>query len=695
MYFVYTCFNSYKTLKNLIKQVRPDGQCMFTSALPQFLHHKEKYTTELLQRQLGLHLLKHAHKFYPYVQQCLEDSNESYESFCVNVFQGNVWGDDFLLAALGHMFNVAVSLISPCFEDQYDLFHDKKVPDIVVIANGGNIYSPKPCTHFSGTRVKTGVQFKFPGSEMVNPKLDPVLFSSYQRGKDDAIKHYMSEDKEMSLIKLRGVARNIERMDSKIVELIGESDKLLKKKQNIEHRLECLGVDVSRIEKAGHVKERGYVRTHEQKQQDEARVAAEQIAKEAPVELGLTEEAPISLDLEDDFVQLLTTDQLITATPELPTTETQAKIDIGTGTNVITINEDQVRQQRVNQMALQVGLDPALLRFLPQNQGSLPQSTVVQNQPIMTQTQPTMTQTTMPTFLQPNTTGIDPGILELLQQNQQVVTQTVVNVPQTLPEVPTTETLPIMSVTQVPNVTQTVASTTNVIKKPAQQVLIPRPNPENPQEQLYVLQTLPEHYVKAPHSRTEMGSVPKSKQDDNFFYCNRCPHFYTTRSELLRHRRETCLKTKKEFICPKCFSAYYYKWSIREHYYAEHLKQILYRCPKCGKEFYYKSRRSTHKRSCPKMENPDTFEDTVRDPEIEKLFVKKAIIAGGQVEIDDVEITGEEKDEEKDGGDPTGKSTQGEQTKDDDKGGNIQDDNSYLSTLADVATREEKMDTDN
>ena len=408
--------------KNLIKQVRPDGQCMFTSALPQFLHHKEKYTTELLQRQLGLHLLKHAHTLYPYVQQCLEDSNESYESFCVNVFRGNVWGDDFLLAALGHMFNVAVSLVSPCFEDQYDLFHDKKEPDIVVIANGGNIYSPKPCTHFSGTRIKTGVQFKFPGSEMVNPNLDPVLFSSYRHGKDDAIKHYMAEDKEMSLIKLRGVAQNIERMDKKIIELIGESDKLLKKKQNIEHRLECLGVDVSRIEKAGRVKQRGYVRTHEQKQQDEARVAAEQIAQEAPVELGLTENAPISLDLEEEFVQSITTDQLLPATPQLSMTETQSKMDVGTGTNVTTIDEQQVRQQRVNQMALQLGMDPALLRFLPQNQGSLPQSTVVQNQPIMTQTQPTMAQTTMPTILQPNTTGIDPGIFELLQQNQQVVT---------------------------------------------------------------------------------------------------------------------------------------------------------------------------------------------------------------------------------------------------------------------------------
>ena len=76
--------------------------------------------------------------FIPYVQQDLLDSGESYESYCVNIFNGKVWGDDFILSALGHMFNIAITIISPCFDNQLDLFHTKEIPDVVVIANGGD-----------------------------------------------------------------------------------------------------------------------------------------------------------------------------------------------------------------------------------------------------------------------------------------------------------------------------------------------------------------------------------------------------------------------------------------------------------------------------------------------------------------------------------------------------------------------------
>ena len=73
----------------------------------------------------------------------------------------------------------------------------------------------------------------------------------------------MAEEKSLSLVKLHGVVKGIEKFDAKIVELIKESDKLMKRKEAIEHKLDCLGVDVKKIEKAGKVKERGYVRMEE------------------------------------------------------------------------------------------------------------------------------------------------------------------------------------------------------------------------------------------------------------------------------------------------------------------------------------------------------------------------------------------------------------------------------------------------
>ena len=223
--------------------------CGFTSKADRFTHAKTR-----------------ANLFYPYVQQDLLDSGESYESYCVNIFNGKVWGDDFLLSVLGHMFNVAITLISPVFDQQLDLFHMKEVPDIVIIANGGDyVISKQPCTHFSRSKVKKGIPFNVPGSEMLNPKLKPVIYSGFQRGTDDSLKHYLQEEKDMCLVKLRAVRKDIENLDSKVVDLIKASDKLVKKKEQIERKLEHLGVKTKDIEKAGRIKERGYVATEKKK----------------------------------------------------------------------------------------------------------------------------------------------------------------------------------------------------------------------------------------------------------------------------------------------------------------------------------------------------------------------------------------------------------------------------------------------
>ena len=145
-------------------------------------------------------------------------------------------------------------------------------------------------------------------------------------------------------------------------------------------------------------------------------------------------------------------------------------------------------------------------------------------------------------------------------------------------------------------------------------------------EQLVLVQNL--GVRSAPRSRTTVGPVPENLQDKTKYkYCNRCPHKYTTRTELLRHQRESCLKAKREYYCPECLKSYYSKTSLREHYYQTHLKKALYRCLKCGKEFANKSRKSDHKKSCPQKEQEDKFPDVKKDPNFEQLFVKGVLIS--------------------------------------------------------------------
>ena len=161
----------------------------------------------------------------------------------------------------------------------------------------------------------------------------------------------MAKEKLLSLAKLRGVVKGIEKFDAKIVELIKESDKLMKRKEAIEHKLGCLGVDVKKIEKAGKVKERGYVRTEEQKKMDEALEAAEELEKRKEAEAtatgesvdligaGLSTDTAIALDLDDYGQPTLTSNQY-------------QEIDLEQKMNLdeeICIDEELINQPIVNQ----------------------------------------------------------------------------------------------------------------------------------------------------------------------------------------------------------------------------------------------------------------------------------------------------------------------------------------------------------
>ena len=69
------------------------------SILKQVVRHPSAYTDDLAMRQVALHIIKNPEKFYPLLENELLETGESFESYCVNVFKGNVWGDDLIAAA--------------------------------------------------------------------------------------------------------------------------------------------------------------------------------------------------------------------------------------------------------------------------------------------------------------------------------------------------------------------------------------------------------------------------------------------------------------------------------------------------------------------------------------------------------------------------------------------------------------------
>ena len=225
--------------------------------------------------------MRHPGRYYPCIEQQLLETGESFESYVCNIFHGKVWGDDLVAAAFGDMWNISVSIITPISKTPINLFHNSKDPHVVLIANGGCWTSGEHrSTHFSATKSKDPNR-KIPGSEYTNmkiamdktPNLDPLILSDKGKAKQMALKEYMKQEEEKSLHLLKGVSKSIDRLNSKIVQRIGEVDELVEEKNRIEHKLKILGISADKIEDAGMIEPRQYVRTEEREKLDKENAA--------------------------------------------------------------------------------------------------------------------------------------------------------------------------------------------------------------------------------------------------------------------------------------------------------------------------------------------------------------------------------------------------------------------------------------
>ena len=86
----------------------------------------------------------------------LKSKQLTFTSYVIGVYNGRVWADEFLIGAIGMMYNVWITVVSPYFSDVWNVFHDGHAqPDIVLVCNGAYFGSGRDnITHFSGMRGK-------------------------------------------------------------------------------------------------------------------------------------------------------------------------------------------------------------------------------------------------------------------------------------------------------------------------------------------------------------------------------------------------------------------------------------------------------------------------------------------------------------------------------------------------------------
>ena len=136
--------NHLGKLKQELIQMQLDGNCLYSKVLKQ-ISHLDCYTASDCQQQVAYHAAANFNVFLedlePFTESC-------YENYLQNIYYNNVCGDLGVLAIIAHMWNVAIDVVSPIHSSVIHIFHDCKVPDIVLVHNGHQGQDG----HFSATK---------------------------------------------------------------------------------------------------------------------------------------------------------------------------------------------------------------------------------------------------------------------------------------------------------------------------------------------------------------------------------------------------------------------------------------------------------------------------------------------------------------------------------------------------------------
>ena len=372
------------------------------------------------------------------------------------------------------------------------LWHNKDIPDIVLVANGGCYTSKDGSTHFSATRCYDPT-FKQVGSEYLNPtitqdmmaKMCPIIMEDRDKAKQVSLREFIKVDQERSLELLRGLCKNINTLDNNICEMIHESDKIRKQKEIMEYQLEKIGVNIDRIKKATEElkEDRGYVRTGDREKYDE--------------EQDRKRKADETLREQEE--------------------KKQKTITVGEGEEVILIEED--REQKLARQQQEIIRQQEIL-LQNQEQHILNQETRIrrmEEQKLQPQQPFSQTMSTSSRFKKPIVTGGAGTIDKFLSaKGMRFMPKCLVKQEPTEEE----EDEDVM-ITEVTKKTETVKYLPKAI-----------PGIEN-----LVLVQVPKSKTTAKRS-SKAGPVPENLQDPKRFYCDKCEAHYKQPDELTSIRKK-------------------------------------------------------------------------------------------------------------------------------------------------------------
>ena len=91
-----------------------DQLVLYRAFLNQIKHPKE-YTARMCRSHVAMFILQNVDFFEHHLKYLLNKTDQTFENYIRNIINGTIWGDYIILGALGKMFNVKVTVLSPCY----------------------------------------------------------------------------------------------------------------------------------------------------------------------------------------------------------------------------------------------------------------------------------------------------------------------------------------------------------------------------------------------------------------------------------------------------------------------------------------------------------------------------------------------------------------------------------------------------
>ena len=86
--------------------------------------------------QICVHLVLYAYEFIPVLKEFLDTRQITFIDYVYAVARGEVWADEFMIVTISHMWNVTISIISPGYSSEWNVFHKCSMAHIYIIGNG-------------------------------------------------------------------------------------------------------------------------------------------------------------------------------------------------------------------------------------------------------------------------------------------------------------------------------------------------------------------------------------------------------------------------------------------------------------------------------------------------------------------------------------------------------------------------------